>query len=278
MLPHQQMRFPRIRVSLWGSLLVLIFLVGCRMADPTDTSHGPVTIAISKAIPAETYQFYGKWLRYADSSVVWHDLYHLDLDSALTLLSTCDGLLLTGGTDIYPGRYGKEQDTARCWKTDFKRDTLESALIRAANDLGMPVMGICRGLQMINVELGGTLFIDLPEELDTSVSHQSSRKYETMHAIQIENPSLLHRISGGKSGLVNSNHHQGIQMLAQGLSGIARTEDGLIEAIQRKDTLQSFLLGVQWHPERMDYSNPMSGKIAKHFIGEAQTYSNHKNK
>jgi putative glutamine amidotransferase len=276
--PTNQERFRRILYSLLGSLLILLVLTGCRNTEQVPADRDPVIIAISKAVPAETYRFYGKWLQYGDSSVAWHDLYHLELDSALALLNQCDGLLLTGGTDIYPGRYGREQDTARCWKPDFKRDTLESALIRAAMDLGMPIMGICRGLQMINVELGGTLFIDLPSDLDTLVAHQSNLKYETMHPIEVDHPSLLHTISNETKGMANSNHHQGIRILASDLTGIARSQDGLIEAIQRRDSLQPFLFGVQWHPERMDYSNPMSGTIAKRFLREAQIYSNQKNK
>ena len=188
----------------------------------------------------------------------------------------CDGLLLTGGTDIYPGRYGKEGDTLRCWSPDFKRDTLESMLLREALRLRMPVMGICRGLQVINVELGGTLFIDLPEDLGTSVVHRVEDSYDARHMASVSSGTLLREISGVDSGTVNSAHHQGIEVLAEGLTPMAYTEDGLMESITLTEQT-SYLLGVQWHPERMDYSSPLSGKLARRFLSEAAKYQQTRN-
>ena len=249
------------------SLFVFCLIWGCSVPDTV--SDEPVRIAISKAVPEKSYSNYGRWLRYGDSTVVYFDLYHLEKDSALALLATCDGLLLTGGTDIYPGRYGKEKDTVICWKPDFKRDTLETAALLFAMERNMPVFGICRGHQMINVGNGGSLFTDIPTDLGNGTKHQQPDTYDCPHDIRIINGSLLQKISGVNSGTVNSNHHQGIDIISEKLTGIAYTGDGLIESVELKDTKKQFMLGVQWHPERMDYNNPLSGKLAKHFLDVA---------
>lgn len=265
------------RNSYFPILLLALLLTGAACSSSVPASDDrPVRIAISKAVPYDSYQNYVRWIRHTDSTAEYFDLYHLSLDSAMALLETCDGLLLTGGTDIYPGRYGKEYDTARCWEPDFKRDTLEVSLLRRALASGQPVMAICRGLQITNVELGGKLYIDLPADLDTLVSHQKPDTYAANHTMTVVTNSLLHEISGIESGTTNSNHHQGIEVLAPGLRAIAFTDDGLAEAIQLDDTTGQFLLGVQWHPERMDYNNPLSGKISRRFLEEANKYQHKK--
>ncbi len=139
----------------------VIFGYGC---TPLHENHR-VTIAISKAVPDSNYINYFKWLRFGDSTVIYKDMYHLSYDSALLVLKNCDGLLLTGGTDVYPGRFGKEKDTSRCWEPDFKRDSLEFLLMHEALRSEMPIMGICRGLQVMNVYFGGSLIIDIPDRL-----------------------------------------------------------------------------------------------------------------
>jgi putative glutamine amidotransferase len=152
---------------------------------------------------------------------------------------------------------------------------MEVNLIREAINLEMPIMGICRGLQILNVYHGGTLHIDLPTDLDTIVKHQLPDTYNALHDVSIQPGSLLHKISKITNGTVNSNHHQGIEVLAYPLNGIAYSEDGLIESIELKNSGDyPFFLGVQWHPERMDYSNPLSGNIAISFVEETKNYAN----
>lgn len=245
-------------------LLLIIISSSCNQNEPR-----VLKIAISKAVPERSYINYINWLKTADSTVICLDMYHLEIDSALKLFEDCNGLLLTGGTDIYPGKYGKEEDTSRCWSPDFKRDSVEIALIHAALQQEKPILGICRGLQLLNVYLGGSLYIDLPTDLDTIVKHQCENKYECFHELSIQQGSLLFDISGITSGISNSNHHQGIEQLANPLEGIAYTKDGLIEAIQWKNKHKKpFLLGVQWHPERMEFNSPLSGVIAKRYLNE----------
>jgi putative glutamine amidotransferase len=248
---------------------VVGFLVAIISGCSTQHDQEPLKIAISKAVPDSTYINYINWLMKADSTIICLDMYHLEIDSAIRLFSECDGLLLTGGTDIYPGRYGKEHDTSRCWESDFKRDSLELLLVGAALDQQKPVLGICRGLQLLNVYLGGSLYIDLPSDLDTLVKHQCSDKYNCYHPLQIVSGSHLFDIAQDTMGIVNSDHHQGIDRLSGQLEGSAFTDDGLIEAIHwRNGNRKPYLFGVQWHPERMDFNNPVSGKIAKRFIHE----------
>lgn len=255
------------------AIVLAVLFVGCGTKNESKTKF--VKIAISKAVPKKSYINYINWLKTADSTVLCLEMYHLEIDSALKLFAECDGLLLTGGTDIYPGKYGKESDTSRCWKPDFKRDSLEIALIHAALQQEKPILGICRGLQLLNVYLGGSLYIDLPTDLDTIVKHQCGNKYECYHDVTIAENSLLFEISGEDMGMVNSNHHQGIEDLASPLEGIVYTSDGLIEAIQWKNTNRKpFLLGVQWHPERMDFESPLSGMIAKRYLKEVDLNMN----
>jgi putative glutamine amidotransferase len=243
----------------------------------SSTQVRQLQIAVSKAVPESDYENYFRWLRTADSTIIFYDMYHLELDSALKLLEECDGLLLTGGTDIYPGRFGKEKDTLRILEPNFKRDTLEFALLSKAIILSMPVQGVCRGLQLINVHFGGSLIIDIPTDLDTIIKHQLPDTYECLHEVKIPEKSILNEISGIRQGVTNSNHHQGIDVLGSGLVGMALTNDGLIEAIGLSDRENSsYLLAVQWHPERMDYTNPLSGPIAKRFVSEVKSYARNK--
>jgi putative glutamine amidotransferase len=254
--------------------LVILFFVGYIWGCQQEVPVTPVKIAVSKAVPEKSYQNYFKWLRSVDSTIIFYDLYHLDHDSAIKILEICDGLLFTGGTDVYPGRFGKENDTSRILKPDFKRDTLEFAILSKALEMEMPVQGICRGLQLINVHFGGSLIIDIPTDMDTIVKHQLPDTYNCPHDVEIYEGSLLHEISGIRTGETNSNHHQGIDVLGQGLEAMAKTHDGLIEAIGLKDNANfSYLFAVQWHPERMDFTNSLSGAIAKRFVEEVKSYA-----
>jgi len=247
------------------SLFVIISIFSeCKSGKESDA---PIRIAISKATPENVYHNYIRWLKAADSTIQYFDLYHLKIDSAMKLLATCDGLLLTGGTDIYPGKYGKESDTARCWEPDLKRDSLEILSVAKALETGLPILGVCRGHQLLNVYFGGSLIIDIPTDLDTMIKHMQPNTYGTYHEIQIKKGTLLYDIVGKTSGVVNSNHHQGIDVLATPLESAAYTEDYLIESVCLKYYEdEPFLLGVQWHPERMDYGSPLSINIVKSFL------------
>jgi len=254
----------------WLSIILIISLTRCE----TQQSQQPLKIAISKAVPTESYQFYIKWLKDADSTIIYFDMYHLGIDSALKVLKECDGLLLTGGEDINPIYYGQEFDSTKCDPPNNYRDSLEFLIIEKALSNKIPVMGVCRGLQILNVYFGGSLIFDIPLDFDTLVKHRYPGYKVAEHEVRIIDGSLLSNIAGVTLGKTNSNHHQGINAIAPLLTGNAFTEDGLIEAIElEKKENKPFVFAVQWHPERMDYTNPLSGKISRRFLKEARTYS-----
>lgn len=232
-------------------------------------------IALSRASGASpSYARYIHWLQSAASEVKCVDLWAFqDTSAALQELQTCSGLLLTGGPDVHPERYNKSHELSRC-EIDTERDTLEFALFDAALERKMPVLGICRGAQVINVALGGTLVVDIPTDLKSACEHRRKSIEDSIHGIQNEQGSLLIKITGQVDGVVNSAHHQAVDALGRGLRIAARSEDAVNEAIEWLDAShQSFLLGVQWHPERMDYQNPFSLRLAQHFIFESESYS-----
>ncbi len=230
-------------------------------------------IAVSKSVPLKSYQHYIKWLKYGNPDVLTYDMYELGVDSALKMLELCDGLLLTGGEDIDYHRYGMNDSSNLCEIHNFRRDSIEFALIERAFEKKMPIMGICRGHQLMNVYFGGSLLFDIPTEIGTKTIHRCAKSDTCRHEVRLVKEELLSKISGVKTGLTNSSHHQGVRELAPSLVANAYTEDGLIESVSLKDKDYPFLLGVQWHPERLDYEkNPLSGKISKHFLTKAFEY------
>ncbi len=233
----------------------------------------PIKIAISKAKPEKYYGSYAKWLKKADSTIECIGMYFIPIDSALLILENCSGLLLTGGPDVFPGEYNKAFDTTRCGTIDYKRDTLEFALIKKAMDLNIPILGICRGEQILNISMGGSLIVDIPSDFDTVVVHRCKDTKNCFHNVQIEPGSKLFWASNINSGIVNSNHHQAVDKLADEFKVTARSGDGLIEAIEWKDSHgKPFLIAVQWHPEKMDSDNPLSLPIAEYFLQEARLF------
>lgn len=164
------------------------------------------------------------------------------------LLEKIDGLLLTGGNDVPPQRYGQERHTETvCIHPD--KDISDSILIQTALQMKKPILAICYGAQLVNVSLGGSLFQDIPSEYKTPVIHRELQDAQYTHPVRIEKNSSLYEIIGTHEVKANSTHHQAIRTLGRGLKDVAHTEDGIIEAIEWRD--YPFLVGVQWHPERM---------------------------
>ncbi len=216
---------------------------------------------------------YSNWLKRYHQNVRWFDLYPLGIDSALSLLETCDGLLLTGGEDVFPGRYGKAADTVACGTINTYRDSLEFALIGTARAAEMPVFGICRGEQILNIYFGGTLYVDIPTVYDSTVAHRQKDWRNCYHPVTVLENTQLFALAGVRSGDVTSNHHQGIEVLGDGLRVSALAADSLPEAIEwAQPGEKAFLMAVQWHPERMDTLHPLSAPLAKKFLEEAVRY------
>lgn len=169
-------------------------------------------------------------------------------------LSWVGGLLLPGGLDVDPQRYGREPDPTT--EPDRESDQLEFRLLKWALGQGVPVLAICRGLQVLNVGLGGTLVQDLPHHAPKGNPEDPGPRDREAHALRVERSSRLGRIVSAETLRVNSLHHQGIDQLAPGLVATAWAPDGLIEAVEIPD--DRFVLGVQYHPEELAPHDPAS--------------------
>jgi putative glutamine amidotransferase len=181
----------------------------------------------------------------------------VDERAPLPLLDRVDGLLLIGGADVDPASYGEGPDP-KLETTYPDRDGFEVALLHGALERGMPVFGICRGMQILNVALGGTLVQDLPEVEGANPHRQTLGTFEgTEHAIALKPGSLAARAAGEEVHTARCHHHQAVDKLGEGLVVSARAAvDGVIEAIEAGDG--SWVLGVQWHPEADDRSRLFS--------------------
>lgn len=233
-------------------------------------------IAISKASGSASYERYGKWLSAANPNVEIVDMIGLQPKEAAGRLSLCDGLILSGGADVAPERYNEPEKRALCTAIDEQRDALEFALANRAYELSLPVLGICRGMQLLNVVYGGTLVADISTQLPDAIEHKQIDGVDSMHGLSVEPGSIIRRICGALDGEINSSHHQCVERLASLFTPSAISPDGVVEAFEWGDASMGgkpFLLAVQWHPERMDYESPFSLPIAKHFLSEAEAYS-----
>ncbi|HEY9854642.1 MAG TPA: gamma-glutamyl-gamma-aminobutyrate hydrolase family protein [Stenomitos sp.] len=162
------------------------------------------------------------------------------------VLEGLDGLLLSGGEDVDPRYYGEEA-IAELGTIDAHRDTQELPLAKAAAERQMPILAICRGVQLLNVALGGTLYQDLAAQHPGALQHvQELPVHESAHRVQLAPDSLVGRLAGSPGMAVNTFHHQAVKDLAPGFRATAWAEDGVIEAIEGA---QGWTVGVQWHPE-----------------------------
>jgi putative glutamine amidotransferase len=243
------------------SLCFPVLFHGCKPSE-----QNPLQIAVSKSS-----MNYENWLLQVDTSLKLINLYGLPLDSAAIVLRHCDGLLLTGGDDVFPGWYNQLADTALCEGFDPYRDSLEMMSIKIAKGLRMPVVGVCRGLQILNIEAGGSLFADLPKLHPSEISHRCQDWRNCFHQVTVDTLSQLFMLFKQKEGLVNTNHHQGIDRLGNMLLVSAWSSDSIPEAIEANpEQYSGFLIGVQWHPERLaenqNYSKPLASAFIEHAI------------
>jgi putative glutamine amidotransferase len=184
-------------------------------------------------------------------------------EDAATLLMKCDGLLMTGGQDVNPLMYGQTA-TNQCGEICHERDEMETHFFHQAINQNFPILGICRGLQMINVLLGGTLYQDIPTETDSKVNHRMEAPYDQeCHQVRLMPGTALHRLLRGGDMGVNSYHHQAVKDLGAGLEVMAVADDGIVEAVSLPT--KKFVWAVQWHPE-YDLTNSSSQKIFKAFV------------
>lgn len=196
-------------------------------------------------------------------AVIGQGMTSAQIESALPEL---DGLLLPGGIDVEPKAYGETPDP-KLEKTDSELDALEFRLLEHARRHGLPVLGICRGHQSINVFYGGSLIQDIPtgHSAKTLVSHRGG---DSQHDIAIEEGAILRTILGTARMQVNTYHHQAVKRLASGFEIAARADDGIVEAIEAQGG--QFILGVQFHPEKMLDEQPRLKAIFERFVTEVR--------
>jgi len=213
------------------------------------------TIILSKS--SENYV---KWME--DDNTIILDAYTIkNTDSILAL---ADGIILTGGEDINPLQYNDTINLAVCGDINYERDTLERKLFDFAFENKIPLIGVCRGMQMMNVASGGTLYGDIPTEIGTTVIHRNNG--EVMHEIVLCDTSSLIFPAGTDTIMVNSWHHQGLKIMPNHLRVIARSFDNLPEAVVMDKSQHPFMIAVQFHPERLGKDNVIHKKMKESFI------------
>ncbi len=244
--------------NIFFTLFLLFCVASCE-------KNNKKTIILSKASDN-----YINWIESRDIIII--DAYNIsNIDSILNL---ADGIILTGGEDIYPLMYNDTNNIKLCGEFDFRRDTLEKKLFDYAYNNKLPLIGVCRGMQMMNVASGGTLFGDLPTEIGDSIMHRNNG--EVMHNIMvtnnnIDNISMIFPVNGKvlpkkQFFKVNSWHHQGLKEIAENIIVIAESYDGLPEAVVINKKVHPFMIGVQFHPERLGKYNPIHVNMKDKFI------------
>jgi len=182
------------------------------------------------------------------------------------ILSAIDGLIISGGDDMDPAFYGEEPHP-KLGLVDVQKGNFEFMLTRMALRKNIPILGICGGIQMLNVAAGGTLYQDIPSQTGSGIKHsQELTKSVPSHYVAIEKNTRLHKILGMVKLRVNSTHHQAVKDLAKDFVVAARAADGIVEAIEMQ--VKRFVIGVQWHPESLAAEHPVFQKVFDTFIKE----------
>jgi len=242
-------------------ILIIITILSSCQKEPE------MIIAISKGAGSPHYENYSKWVESIYPNAKCINLYTLSADSVNKVMEICDGLILSGGPDVHPGRFDKVADTAIC-SMDLKRDTLEWAICKIAFRKKIPILAICRGMQLLNVYKGGTLITDIPT-YNNSLIHRDTNNPQLKHNIKVANLSDLWEITNKEVGTVNSAHHQAVGKIASCFKPTAFADDGIIEAYEFINPVNKpYLIAVQWHPERLGKENPFADKLGKKFIDE----------
>lgn len=213
----------------------------------------------------ENMAFYEDSLARSGAQMLVLDWEH-DLERVDELAAECDAFILTGGGDIDPALYGEKLGDIY-FGINPPRDAFEVALLDAVFPTGKPILAICRGFQMVNIRLGGTLYQDIPTEIGPSVVHAYiDRSYITrkVHLVTVTNDWFADIL--GEETSVNSSHHQSIKELGENLAVAATSEDGVIEAYEYVGEDTRWLKGVQWHPERLSAEYPEEQEIFDQLI------------
>jgi putative glutamine amidotransferase len=214
-------------------------------------------------------------LTLVDAAPVMVPLLANDEAALRAIYERLDGVFLAGGVDVDPAAY-KEDRLDVCGRTDPDRDTVEIMLTRWAIADGKPVLGVCRGMQVINVACGGSLLQDVAVAQEQYSKHdyfptQGFARDYLAHEAMVTPDTFLHRVYGGATISVNSMHHQGIRTLAPDLIASVHAPDGLIEGVE--GTADNFLIGVQWHPEMLIERDAGTRRLFQEFRDAAQAHA-----
>ena len=238
-----------------------------------------ITTQTLEPIPGELPRCWVMSQRYVDvltsvGAIPWVIPLTHDMATLRALYERLDGVFLPGGVDMDPEVYS-ESRLPVCGVTDPDRDRVEVALVQWAMADRKPVLAVCRGVQVLNVAAGGTLYQDLAEWCEAAIKHdywpmEPRQRRDLVHAVHIEAGTQLASIIGAGATTVNSMHHQGIKQLAPGLVVNALAPDGLIEGVEGRD--EGYLMGVQWHPEELVESDPAMRRLFESFIEQASAY------
>lgn len=211
------------------------------------------------------YSSYAKWI-VGESDVEAIRLGYKE--NNLHEIERCHGILLTGGEDVHPRFYNKLDYLPYCYATDIdeKRDEFEFQILKYAQEKSLPLLGICRGLQIANVFFGGTLIPDLPSF--GKFNHSKVSGYDLYHTVQVDSNSTLQKITHTTAGEVNSAHHQSAEVIGKGLVANAVSMEGVIEGLEwLHPERKPFLQLVQWHPERMrDQQSAFTKNVRMSFL------------
>jgi putative glutamine amidotransferase len=210
-----------------------------------------------------TFEEYSRAIRHCGGAPVLIPIAQ-SRETLQTILGQINGLILSGGPDIHPKSYD-EQPLPELGEVDEDLDRMELQIAKMAFQTNLPILAVCRGVQVLNVASGGTLYQDIPTQVQDSINHvQNVDKTIQTHTVRIERETLLHRILRRTEIWVNGKHHQAIKHLASDFIVSARAKDGIIEAIEHPS--KRFVLGVQWHPEGTWEKDPYSKKLFHAFV------------
>jgi putative glutamine amidotransferase len=195
---------------------------------------------------------------------------HLDDRARAALSERLDGLLLTGGGDLDPARFGEPRHPS-VYEVSGARDALELDVVDRALARRRPLLAVCRGIQVLNVALGGTLYQDIPTEPGSPIAHsQKAPRQEPTHGVTVRGETRLAGILGAGEVAVNSLHHQAIKRLGRGLRDVAWAPDGIVEGVELPDA-PALVVGVQWHPEELVGHDEAARRLFRALVDAAST-------
>jgi putative glutamine amidotransferase len=241
------------------------------MSKPLIGIGGDVFVQQGERDRAFVYTTYTEALRNAGAVAV---IIPPQPENAAALVEELDGILLAGGEDCDPAAYGEER-RSEAEPMDPRRQSNDLSLARAARQRGIPTLGICLGVQMMNVAAGGSLIQDIASEVETEIDHASEPSDRHRHDVIVESGTKLSSILRDREFNVNSSHHQAIRNVGDGLRVTAHAPDGIVEGLE--DPQHPFYVGVQWHPEDMP-DESSAKKLFGAFVDAARKYSEQKQK